>query len=105
MKQTHALVQVAQALMADPDARHWGYQTWRQAGVRSGVMYPILWRMLEAGWLTDGHETPAEAGKRPPRRYYRLTDTGYAELAALLAHARTDPRFRSLFPGETGDHE
>ena len=81
MRRTRALVKVAAALMADPDGRHWGYQLWRQSGVRSGVMYPVLYRMLDQGWLSDGWED--QPGGRPARRYYEITDTGRAALAAL----------------------
>lgn len=94
-------MQIAVALMADPDARHWGYEIWRSAGIRSGAMYPILWRMLEAGWLADGWEDgdPAKMG-RPPRRYYLVTGEGKKQLGALLESARTEPRFRHLFSEE-----
>lgn len=54
VRRTYALVLVAIALMADPSGRHWGYELSRQSGVRSGVMYPLLQRMLDEGWLTDG---------------------------------------------------
>ena len=97
MRRTYALIQVALALMEDSTGRHWGYELTRQAGVRSGVLYPILHRMLHEGWLADGWEDPAQlGGKRPPRRYYELTDEGKAELRALLQEARNDARFRSL---------
>jgi PadR family transcriptional regulator PadR len=97
MRRTYALIQVALALMDDPTGRHWGYELTRQAGVRSGVLYPILHRMLDEGWLADGPEDPAQlGGKRPPRRYYELTDEGKVELGALLQEARSDARFRSL---------
>jgi PadR family transcriptional regulator PadR len=97
MRRTHALIQVAIALMDDPTGRHWGYDLSRHAGVRSGVLYPILHRMLDEGWLEDGWEDPAQLhGKRPPRRYYELTDEGRLALGALLHEARSDARFRSL---------
>lgn len=98
MRKTYALVQVALALMADVGGRHWGYELSKQSGVRSGVMYPILQRMLDEGWLDDGWEDQSQVGraKRPPRRYYELTDAGKAELGALIANARRDSRFRSL---------
>lgn len=104
MRKTHATVQVALALTADPDACHWGAETWKRSGVRSGVMYPILWRMLDEGWLSDGHEDAAKAReqKRPPRRYYKLTPAGKTALTVLLDEARGDPRFRSLFAAEEG---
>jgi PadR family transcriptional regulator, regulatory protein PadR len=98
MRRTYALVQVAIALMADPSGRHWGYGLGKQSGVRSGVMYPLLQRMLEEGWLTDGWEEQAQTGraKRPPRRYYKLTDAGKAALGAEIAQARRDARFAPL---------
>lgn len=97
MRKTHALVQAALALMADPDARHWGYDLTKRATVRSGVLYPILSRMLDEGWLSDGWEDPATIQqKRPPRRYYELTTEGREALTALLEQARTDPRFSAL---------
>jgi PadR family transcriptional regulator PadR len=97
MRRTYALIQVALALMDDPVGRHWGYELWKRAGVRSGVLYPILHRMLDEGWLEDGWEDAAQInGKRPPRRYYELTDEGRIALGAVLQEARSDARFRSL---------
>jgi PadR family transcriptional regulator PadR len=85
---------VAQALMDDQMGRFWGYDLSRRAHVRSGVLYPMLTRMLDDGWLTDGWEEPAEIReKRPPRRYYELTDRGRRGLGAVLADAQLDPRF------------
>lgn len=97
MRRTHTLVQVAAALAAAPDEQHWGYQLSKRTGVRPGVMYPVLDRMLGAGWLTDGREDAAGGDRqRPPRRYYEVTDTGLTELRTLLADAATDPRFAGL---------
>jgi len=97
MRKTHSLIQLAMALMADPGGRHWGYDLSRRSGVRSGVLYPALRRMLDEGWVRDGWEEHGEVrAKRPPRRYYELTDKGKAELGALLSEARQDARFRSL---------
>lgn len=98
MRKTHSLMQVALALMDDPAGRHWGYELMKQAGVRSGVLYPVLQRMLSDGWLSDGWEDPAEIdGRRPARRYYELTDKGRRELGATIADASTDQRFAALF--------
>jgi PadR family transcriptional regulator, regulatory protein PadR len=98
MRRTYALVQVALALMEDADGRHWGYELSKRSGVRSPVMYGILQRMFDEGWLTDGWEEPVHAGKakRPPRRYYQLTDAGRIELGAVIAEARRDSRFRPI---------
>ena len=93
----HPLVQVAMAVLADPTSRHWGYELSKQTGVRSGVLYPMLTRMLDEGWVEDGWEDPTTIhDKRPPRRYYQLTDKGHLALGALLQEARRDARFTSL---------
>lgn len=85
------------ALMADSGGRHWGYDLSKSSGVRSGVLYPTLQRMLDEGWVRDAwEEQDGVRAKRPPRRYYVLTDKGKAELGALLNEARQDVRFRSL---------
>ena len=98
MRRTYALVQVALALMDDASSRHWGYELSKRSGVRSPVMYGILQRMLDEGWLTDGWEEQAQVGrsKRPPRRYYELTEPGKIALGAVIAEARRDARFRPI---------
>ncbi|QGK71733.1 PadR family transcriptional regulator [Allosaccharopolyspora coralli] len=97
MRSTHALIQVALALMETPSDRFWGYELTKRAGVRSGVLYPMLTRMLDDGWLVDGWEDSASIqGKRPPRRYYELTDKGRRELGGLLQGARDDARFSGM---------
>lgn len=97
-----ALSDLAQVLTGDPTGRHWGYQLSKASGVRSGVLYPILTRMLDEGWLADGWEDPNTiTGKRPPRRYYELTEKGHLALGGMLAEARRDARFVGL-PGLVG---
>lgn len=92
MKLTRSRIAVALALMEDPQARQWGYELCKRAGIRSGVLYPILSRFLEEGWLEDGWEDPREiAEKRPARRYYRLTDEGIRELGGIAARAAVVP--------------
>ena len=96
MRLTHALVQVALALSEDPFGQHYGYGLSREAGVRSGVLYPLLRRMQADGWLVDGWEDPAEVAGRPPRRYYTVTDKGRQEIGMALERARADVRFGAL---------
>ena len=93
MRVTYSLVLVAVQLMSDQAGKHWGYELSRRSGVRTGVLYPILSRMLQRGWLTDGWESADEAVGRRARRYYELTDVGRRELGAILVEARQDPRF------------
>jgi PadR family transcriptional regulator, regulatory protein PadR len=99
MKVTNALVQVAVALMAEPFSEQYGYPLLKAAHVRSGVLYPILGRMMNEGWLTDGWEDPAiaQAEKRPSRRFYKITDHGFRELGMILDNARIDARFAGTF--------
>lgn len=87
MKRTDATLRVAAALMDQPHAPHWGYQTSKSSGVRPGTLYPILNKFLEEGWLAGKWENPEEISGRPPRRYYELTAEGMSGLRALLASA------------------
>lgn len=90
MQRTKAQLDVARELLADPDARWWGYDLSKRARVRSGVLYPMLTRMLADGLLVDGWENPATISeRRPPRRYYQLTADGRAKLAAFLEGTST----------------
>ena len=48
--------------------------------VTDGTLYPVLYRLERAGFVTVRWETQARG---VPRKYYRLTDTGSDELAQL----------------------
>ena len=48
--------------------------------VTDGTLYPVLYRLERAGFVTVRWETP-ERGV--PRKYYQLTDTGQEELRHL----------------------
>lgn len=97
MRLTNAFVSVAVVLLSAPGDRQWGYALSRSAGVRPGVLYPLLKRMLDQGWVEDGWENPAEIEeKRPPRRYYTVTEAGLQELGAAVRRARNDVRFRAV---------
>lgn len=86
--------------MEDPVGRHWGYDLSKRADVRSGVLYPVLHRMLGEGWLTDGWEDPTSIrGKRPPRRYYELTDEGRRALGGMIEQARKESRLPPVLGG------
>lgn len=45
--------------------------------VTDGTLYPVLYRLENAGFVTIRWETPQRG---VPRKYYRLTDAGRAEL-------------------------
>ncbi|MBF6618964.1 MAG: helix-turn-helix transcriptional regulator [Patulibacter sp.] len=74
---SRAKVSVLETLLRDPDAPHYGYALMRQTGVKSGSLYPILDQLEKCRWLVARWESPADVTEGlPPRRWYRLTDTG-----------------------------
>jgi PadR family transcriptional regulator PadR len=48
--------------------------------VTDGTLYPVLYRLENAGYVTIRWETPQRG---VPRKYYRLTDAGRAELERM----------------------
>lgn len=52
-----------------------GYDLCRQAGIKSGTLYPLLIRLEAQGHLEAQWQPPSEPG-RPPRHAYRLTAAG-----------------------------
>ena len=64
-----------------------GYDLARQAGVRSGTLYPLLIRLDAQGYLEAEWQQPSQGG-RPPRHAYRLT-AGGVELARAQSGIRT----------------
>jgi PadR family transcriptional regulator, regulatory protein PadR len=52
-----------------------GYELCRQAGIKSGTLYPLLIRLEAQGYLEAEWQAPVEPG-RPPRHAYRLTVAG-----------------------------
>ena len=70
----------------------------RGEGVLTGkqsALYPVL-RNLEGAGLLASHVEPSVAG--PPRRYYRITDTGQAVLRRMGRRLARHPRFRRFRP-------
>jgi len=57
--------------------------------VTDGTLYPVLYRLERAGYAAVRWDTP-ERGV--PRKYYRLTDEGRAELARLTGEWTTFAR-------------
>jgi PadR family transcriptional regulator, regulatory protein PadR len=49
-------------------------------GVTEGTLYPVLYRLERAGFVSVRWETQARG---VPRKYYRLTEVGRKELATL----------------------
>ena len=81
-------------LHAIADGRRFGFEIIDVTGLRSGTVYPVLEKLEGAGFVTSTWEDAARArrDKRPPRRYFDLTDAGVSALAEGLA------RYRNLKP-------
>ncbi|TDC86166.1 PadR family transcriptional regulator [Micromonospora sp. KC606] len=86
MRITVPTARVLAALLADPQADRYGLDLMQSTGLASGTLYPLLHRLMEAGWLTTRWEEvdPAAQG-RPARRYYRLTAAGATQARQALA--------------------
>lgn len=58
--------------------------------VKDGTLYPILYRLEAAGFVEAYWESPAVPQSRGmPRKYYRVTESGQAHYAALVAQWQT----------------
>jgi DNA-binding PadR family transcriptional regulator len=62
----------------------YGFSVMELTGLPSGTVYPAM-RRLERDGLVRSHwerQSIADAGQRPPRKYYKLTQSGQATLRA-----------------------
>lgn len=88
VKLTGPLTRVLQVFLADPSARHYGYDLMKAATLPSGTLYPMLTRLHDQGLLTSAWEPqPDDASGRPPRKYYQLTGEGIRVARLELAQA------------------
>ena len=73
-----------------------GLEIVRTSGLGPGTIYPVLQRLLSAGWITARWENPEDAHEagRPPRRYYHLTALGQSR--AVHALGSSAPQRRTL---------
>jgi PadR family transcriptional regulator PadR len=76
-RMTTETLKVVGAMLSDPTADWYGLELSRRAGLQPGTIYPILDRLLRAGWLERRWEDvdPTVEG-RPRRRLYRVTGEG-----------------------------
>jgi DNA-binding PadR family transcriptional regulator len=78
---SHASALILQAIAS---GYIYGYPILELTGLASGTIYPAL-RRLEGDGLVRSHREPqslADAALRPARKYYELTKTGEAAVAA-----------------------
>jgi DNA-binding PadR family transcriptional regulator len=81
---TKQLLQLLEAMLADTNREWYGLELMDATGLRSGTLYPLLHRLVGAGWLERTREAASEAGGAG-RRMYRLTALGVRSGDAVLA--------------------
>ena len=77
----------------------YGFSVMEVTGLPSGTVYPAL-RRLERDELIRSQwerQSTADAGQRPPRKYYKLTQPGKA---TLEASRKRYPLLAKLVPAE-----
>lgn len=94
---------VLEALLAAPEADHYGFSLGAAAGLASGTVHPILARLEARGWVSSRWEEldPREAG-RPARRYYRLTADGLRAARTALARRTRSSALRAGLGAASG---
>jgi PadR family transcriptional regulator, regulatory protein PadR len=82
---TKQMFQVLRALIECRQEWVTGSQIVHVTNLRSGILYPILIRLEQSGWLSGKWETgdPHVLG-RPLRHYYRVTTLGLSKTKALV---------------------
>lgn len=80
---TAPTLDVVQVLLGSADPI-WGLALAKAVERAPGTVYPILSRLEELGWIVGDWEGESDHSG-PRRRYYRLTEEGRAEAAALVA--------------------
>jgi DNA-binding PadR family transcriptional regulator len=69
----------------------YGFDIMEETGLTSGTVYPALDRLETLGFARSEWEDArvAQAEKRPPRRYFRITTDGARELEEALERHRS----------------
>ncbi len=80
-KLTHTATMILQAVGA---GHVYGLSVMEATGLPSGTVYPAMRRLEEANLIRSSWEPQktADAEKRPPRKYYKLTARGMERLEA-----------------------
>jgi PadR family transcriptional regulator, regulatory protein PadR len=98
MRISHQTRLVLQALLDDPTTERHGFALSQYTGIKTGTLYPVLQRLLDARWVSARWEEidEHEAGRRR-RRYYRLTPEGERHARAVIG--RDTRALHGLMPG------
>jgi hypothetical protein len=85
---TMPVLKVLAAMLERPQQPNYGLGLIRDTGLKSGTLYPVLARLVDAGWI-EGSWVDAGGKGRPPRKVYRFTTGGLSSASAAVAEART----------------
>ncbi|WP_082403486.1 helix-turn-helix transcriptional regulator [Saccharothrix sp. NRRL B-16348] len=91
---TDATLDVLEVLIG-PDDDLYGLKISELAERKTGVVYPILSRLEEAGWVESFWERAEPSDRGPRRRFYRLSPGALAGARDLLLDRRGVVRQRS----------
>lgn len=79
-------LKVLDAYLDNPTHELSGADVYKESGLASGTLYPILLRLESAGWLVSRWEAAdSSALGRPRRRLYRLTPSGLARASEVFS--------------------
>jgi PadR family transcriptional regulator PadR len=88
---TAGVVRVCALLLTDPDCRWYGLEIGRRLNMGSGVVYPLLLRLENAGVLAGEAEPPLpDRQVRPARRWLWLTPEGKVWAEQIVAKMSAD---------------
>src|SRR3954470_17730915 len=81
VKLSHTAALILHAIAAGDD---YGFSVMDLTGLPSGTVYPAMRRLERDSLIRSQWESQAiaDAGQRPPRKYYKLTRSGKAALEA-----------------------
>lgn len=72
-----ATAKVLRVMLEDPERPRYGLELVQETGSHSGTVFPLLFRLKDAGLVTSKREqVDPRAEGRPARVYYRLTPAG-----------------------------
>jgi len=96
VKLSHTAALILQAIGA---GHVYGFAIMETIGLPSGTVYPALRRLEGDGLIRSQWESQsaADAGQRPPRKYYKITRAGKA---TLEASRKRYPLLARLIPEE-----
>ena len=98
LKLSHTAALILQAVHSGDG---YGFSVMELTGLPSGTVYPAMRRLERDGLVRSQWERQsiADAGQRPPRKYYKLTPAGQA---TLTASQRRYPLLAKLAAVEAG---